>query len=61
MLVQEIINEWDSIRILNMGEPEDEYTPAVKEIAELLSDMKTVDPLSIEIQHQNFVSGLEKV
>ena len=50
ILVKEVVDEWDPIGLLGMGCPDDEYDPEIKDIVQLLSNIKTVDELTRVIQ-----------
>ncbi|WP_164745663.1 DUF1871 family protein [Neobacillus mesonae] len=50
IFVKEIIDEWDPIGLLGMGCPDDEYDPEINDIVGLLSNIKSVDELTVGIQ-----------
>lgn len=48
--VKSIINEWDPVGLLDLGCPEDEYTPEIKEIVSLLPNIVSAEQLALEIR-----------
>ncbi|RSL28923.1 DUF1871 family protein [Salibacterium salarium] len=54
IIVKEVINDWDPLGLLDMGEPDDEYVPEIRDVVHLLSNIKSVDELAVEI-HKVFV------
>jgi Domain of unknown function (DUF1871) len=52
--IKEVINEWDPIGLLDDGEPDDEYTPEIRDIVQLLTSIKSVDELAVII-HKVFL------
>lgn len=59
IVVKSIIDEWDPIGLLNLGCPEDEYDPEIKDIVALLPNVKSVDELALRIR-QVFIKWFEE-
>lgn len=57
--VKSIIDEWDPIGLLDLGCPEDEYDPEIREIVALLPRVKSVDELALKIR-QVFIKWFEE-
>ena len=47
--VKEVIDAWDPVGLFDMGSPDDEYHPEIREIVQLLNDIETVDELTVGI------------
>lgn len=50
IFVKSIIDEWDPIGLLNLGCPEDEYAPEIRDIVALLPQVKSADELALRIR-----------
>lgn len=48
--IKKTIDEWDPISLLEMGCPEDEYDPEIREIERLSYHAKSVDELALGIR-----------
>ncbi|TWT27213.1 DUF1871 family protein [Planomicrobium sp. CPCC 101110] len=57
--VKSIIDEWDPIGFLDLGCPEDEYDPEIRDIVELLPHVKSIDELALRIR-QVFIKWFEE-
>ncbi|QMT19164.1 DUF1871 family protein (plasmid) [Planococcus maritimus] len=59
ILVKSIIDEWDPIGLLDLGCPDDEYVPEIRDIVALLPHAKSVDELALRIR-QVFIKWFEE-
>ena len=59
ILVKSIIDDWDPIGLLDLGCPEDEYDPEIRDVVALLPHVKSVDELALRIR-QVFIKWFEE-
>ncbi|RLQ84859.1 DUF1871 family protein [Planomicrobium sp. Y74] len=59
IFVKSIIDDWDPIGLLDLGCPEDEYDPEIRDIVALLPHVKSVDELALSIR-QVFMKWFEE-
>ncbi|QHJ70909.1 DUF1871 family protein [Planococcus halotolerans] len=59
IIVKSIIDDWDPIGLLDLGCPEDEYDPEIRDIVALLPHVKSVDELALRIR-QVFIKWFEE-
>lgn len=57
--VKSVIDEWDPIGLLDLGCPQDEYDPEIREIVALLPHVKLADELALKIR-QVFIKWFEE-
>jgi hypothetical protein len=50
IFIKKTIDEWDPIGLLEMGCPDDEYEPEIREIERLAYHAKSIDELALGIR-----------
>lgn len=50
VVVKSIFDEWDPMGLLNLGCPEDEYDPEIRDVVALLTHVISVDELALKIR-----------
>ncbi|WKA57074.1 DUF1871 family protein [Planococcus shenhongbingii] len=49
-LIKRVINEWDPMGLLDMGEPHDAYSLEIKEVLKTLNYMQSTEELTLGIR-----------